>query len=142
MPYTQEQVEQAKGRMKYLVDILHKYGTDRKILSQGAPADNAEGPDLSEEEIDIVIILAVLETAEKERDHWRRERDHEYKYGEEMQFGMEAEYDRAEALASKLEALTAYVSKLEKAGDGMVGCSAADFDKACATWDAARKAKP
>jgi len=51
----------------------------------------------------------------------------------------QVKFDGIKARAERAEA---YATKLEKAGDAMFGCSAADFDKACVGWDAARKAKP
>ena len=158
--YTPEQVEQSceraseieyeanerdkivGGDMHHMVVLynalitIREEQTSLRAVLKAAQKDNADWQEYNAE------LLHRAEAAEKERDHWRQERDHEYKYGEEMQFGMEAEYDRAEALFSKLEALTAYVSKLEKAGDGMFGCSAANFDKACDSWHTTRKAKP
>jgi len=86
-------------------------------------------------------ILAALEAAQKLNERWdklvgrgdtpEKTQDDALKFAS-LCNGWKYRAERAEA----------YVTALEKAGDGMFGCSAADFDKACAGWHTARKAKP
>ena len=65
--YTQEQIDALKKKYAYLTRAVDKYGTKRRALAAGNWKGEG-GPDLSEEEIDVAILLSALSTAERERD--------------------------------------------------------------------------
>ena len=115
MPYKQEQVERAK-----------------EWLLSGDEYDKEHA----------TCILAALEAAEKRNDYLQACVNAATTQASTALANMKTLGERVNMTGKKLDSLTAYVTALEKAGDGMFGSSAADFDKACDSWDAARKAKP
>jgi uncharacterized coiled-coil DUF342 family protein len=68
MTYTQEQIDALRKKYAYLIRAVEKYGTKRRALAAGNPVTGEGGPDLSEEEIDVALLLSALSTAEQERD--------------------------------------------------------------------------
>lgn len=60
-----EQIEALRGKYAYLERAVEKYGVKRQALAAGNPFTREGGPDLSEEEIDIALLLLALKAAEQ-----------------------------------------------------------------------------
>jgi len=126
--YTPEQVEQAKQEGQLLVDIYNGSGGQIFFCTN----------DGKKHDIGAIVktILAALEAAQVESIH-------------QMGLSTKCATERNEAL-DRAEKLSAYVSKLEKAGDGIRNYkpdsnplqAETDIEELFDAWDAARKAKP
>lgn len=171
MPYTQEQIEEAKQYARRVAEESKGLPKHRKWISESDY---------------IAILLAALKVTEKERDYERGQKQYYIGVGAELRSKLtEAQHeitkdiqgnianiheiDRLEkalayaktdnvdlkervegakngikTLVDQRERLTAYISKLEKAGDDMRESSDGSIlhRDAIREWDAVRKEKP
>ena len=134
MPYTQEQIKEAK---KWL-----------RANDPGDPNVFCSGIRLDHE----TTVLAALEATQKERDAWRDTAQTELERAAKLQAELVTRptvwaYDQAcDALhkhEQERDSFKAYAAKLEKAGDALACAVTAEQEfVAIDAWDAARKEKP
>jgi len=128
MPYTPEQIEEAKADARLLWNIYNSTGGSIWFF------DNAR----KKHDIGVMAktILAALEDVQKERDDIESRR---------IIANM-----AANSLQEQRDAFAAYAAKLEKAGDGMRSYkpdsnplqAETDIEELFDAWDAARQTKP